>query len=79
MWAGSSGSPAPFSQPETQIIRQHALDNNFVLSLSFHTTAAYVNYLWNFKAQSSPDDIMIQQMSNHYAGLSDYTALRGYD
>jgi hypothetical protein len=79
MWAGSSGSTAPFSQPETQIIRQHALEHNFVLSLSFHTTAAYVNYLWNFKPQPSPDDTMIQQMSYHYAGLSGYTAIRGYD
>jgi hypothetical protein len=79
MWAGSGGSPSPFSQPETQVIRQHALENNFVLSLSFHTTAAYVNYLWNYKAQPSPDDAMIQQLSYHYAALSGYTAIRGYD
>ena len=33
LWGGEGGSPGPFSQPETQIIRQHALENNFVLSL----------------------------------------------
>ncbi|MBU0497171.1 MAG: PKD domain-containing protein [Candidatus Thermoplasmatota archaeon] len=79
MWAGSGGSPSSFSQPETQTIRVHALEHNFVLSLSFHTTAAYVNYLWNFKPQPSPDDLMIQQLSYAYAGLSGYTAIRGYD
>jgi len=79
MWDGDGGSSSPFSQPETQVIRQHALENNFVLSLSYHTTAAYVNYLWNYKPQPSPDDSMIQQLSNHYASLSGYTAIRGYD
>ncbi len=79
MWDGEGSSPSSFSQPETQVIRQNALENNFVLSLSYHTTAAYVNYLWNYKAQPSPDDTMIQQLSNHYAALSGYTAIRGYD
>ena len=75
MWDGEGGSPSSFSQPETQVIRQNALENNFVLSLSYHTTAAYVNYLWNYKAQPSPDDTMIQQLSNHYAALIGYTAI----
>jgi hypothetical protein len=79
MWAGSGSSPSPYSQPETQVIREHAIEHNFVLSLSFHTTASYVNYLWNYKPQPSPDDYMVQQMSYHYAGLSGYTAIRGYD
>jgi murein tripeptide amidase MpaA len=43
MWGGDS--PSPFSQPETQVMRNHALDNNFVFSLSFHTSAAVVNYV----------------------------------
>ena len=31
MWGGEGGSPAPFSQPETKIIRENALDNNFLV------------------------------------------------
>ncbi len=29
MWGGEGGSPGPFSQPETQAIREHVLENNF--------------------------------------------------
>jgi len=79
MWDGSGGSQFPFSQPETQVIRNHALENNFVLSLSFHTTAAYVNYLWNYKPQFSPDNDLIVLLSNQYASSSGYTAIYGYD
>jgi hypothetical protein len=79
MWDGTGGSPSPFSQPETQAIRDHALDNNFVLSLSFHTTAAYVNYLWNYKPQFSPDNDLIVLLSDQYASSSGYTAIYGYD
>jgi hypothetical protein len=78
MWDGSGGSPSPFSQPETQVIRHHALENNFVLSLSYHTTAAYVNYLWNYKPQLTPDDDLIVLLSNQYATSSGYTAINGY-
>ncbi|GAJ02428.1 unnamed protein product, partial [marine sediment metagenome] len=38
-----------YTQPETRAIRTHALDNNFVLSLSFHTSGDIVNYIWNYK------------------------------
>jgi parallel beta-helix repeat protein len=79
MWDGSGSSPSPFSQPETQVIRNHALDNNFVFSLSFHTTAAYVNYIWNYKPQPAPDDDVIVLLSDEYASSSGYTSIRGYD
>jgi hypothetical protein len=79
MWDGSGGSQSPFSQPETQVIRAHALENNFVLSLSFHTTAAYVNYPWNYKPQFTPDNDLIALLSNQYATSSGYTAIYGYD
>lgn len=79
MWAGEGGSLAPFSQPETKVIRNHALENNFVLSLSYHTTAAYVNFIWNYKEDPAPDDEVIVELSNQYAASSGYTAIRGYN
>jgi PKD repeat protein len=79
LWDGSGGSPQPFSQPETQAIRTHAIENNFVVSLSYHTTAAYVNFVWNYKPQPAPDDTFIQMICNQYAQSSGYTAIRGYD
>ena len=79
MWGGSGGSPAPFSQPETQIIRANALDNPFVLSLSYHTSAEIVNYIWNYKHQRVPDNTVVEYLSNKYGSHNGYWVVEGYD
>jgi hypothetical protein len=80
MWDGEGGSPAPFSQPETKAIREHALENNFVLSLSFHTSGDIVNSIWNYKGQHVPDYDVVYYLSELYASFNDYTlAVNGYD
>ncbi len=79
MWNGEGNSPAPFSQPETQIIRDHALDNNFVLSLSFHTSGDIVNYVWNYKPHPTPDDPMVANLSTLYGSYNGYWVVRGYN
>jgi PKD repeat protein len=79
MWNGAGSSPSPFSQPETQTIREHALDNNIVLSYSYHTTAQYVNYVWNYKPQPTPDEPWIIMISDVYGDLSGYQPINGFD
>jgi hypothetical protein len=79
LWGGEGGSPGPFSQPETQIIRQHALENNFVLSLSYHTTEAIVNYIWNYKGQPVVDHDVVVQLSQQYGSHNGYWVVEGYD
>jgi hypothetical protein len=77
MW--NSTSPAVFSQPETRAIRLHGLEHNFSISLSYHTTAAYVNYVWNYKDFPVPDSAFIVNISTEYASYSGYTAIEGYE
>jgi len=79
MWGGWGGSPGPFSQMETQVMRVNALENAFVLSLSFHTSAAVVNYIWNYKAQRAPDDAVMVALSNQYGSRTGYDVTEGYD
>jgi len=79
MWGGWGGSPGPFSQPETQTIRANALENPFVLSLSFHTSAAVVNYIWNYKTQRAPDDAVLVALSDQYGSRTGYWVTEGYD
>ncbi len=79
LWGGAGGSPSPFSQPETQAIREHALDNNFVLSLSYHTTAKYINYVWNYKGEPVADNAVVVYLSNMYGEYNDYVVVEGYD
>jgi hypothetical protein len=79
LWGGEGGSPGPFSQPETQIMRQNALENNFVLSLSYHTTEAIVNYIWNYKGQPVVDHDVVVQLSQQYGSHNGYWVVEGYD
>jgi len=77
MHGGST--PAPFSQPETQVMRAHQLENNMVLAYSYHTAAEYVNYVWDYKPQDSPDEPWIDMISQVYADYSGYVKTQGFD
>ena len=68
-----------YSQPETQAIRAHALGHNFGLSLSYHSGAYYINYLWNYTPVRTPDDSYIVELSEAYDDFVDYGITEGYD
>ena len=52
-------SATPYSEPETRAMRNNALENNFVLSLSFHCSGDIVNYIWNYKTQPVADNAAV--------------------
>jgi hypothetical protein len=79
MWGEWGDSTSPFSQPETQVIRENALENPFVLSLSFHTSEMKVNYIWNYKHERAPDNAVVEYLSNQYGSHNGYDVVEGYD
>ncbi len=72
-------SATPYSEPETRAIRKNALENNFVLSLSYHCSGNIVNYVWNYKHQRVPDDDAVVYLSEMYASYNGYWVVEGYD
>lgn len=72
-------SSTPYSEPETQAMRNNALQNNFVLSLSFHCSGDIVNYVWNHKTQPVPDNAAVVSLSNQYGSHNGYWVVEGYD
>lgn len=72
-------STTPYSEPETRAIRKNALENNFVLSLSYHCSGDIVNYVWNYKHQRVPDDDAVVYLSEMYASHNGYWVVEGYD
>jgi hypothetical protein len=68
-----------YSQPETQAIRTHALAHSFGLSLSYHSGAYYINYLWNYTPVRTPDDAYIVELSEAYDDFVDYGITEGYE
>jgi carboxypeptidase D len=67
MWSGEGSSSAPWSQPETRAMRNHAEKNNIVLEYEYHSTASYVNYVWDHHPKDPPDSTYIRMISQEYA------------
>jgi hypothetical protein len=72
-------SSIPYSEPETQAMRTNALENNYVLSLSFHCSGDIVNYVWNHKTQPVADNAAVVSLSNQYGSHNGYWVVEGYD
>ncbi len=85
MWSGSGSSPSPFSQPETKLMRLHSEKNNITLEYEYHSTASYVNYLWDYHPQDPPDSGLFISISQRYAdstygsSTTQLTKINGYD
>ncbi len=76
--SGGGGGSGPFSEPETQHLRditmkdwpaQNGLENPFCASMSLHGGEACFNYVWNYSSAAVPDTSLIVAMANDYAGL----------
>jgi len=67
MWQAGEGSPGPWSQPEPRLILKHSQNNQIVMEYEYHSTAAYVNYLWDHHPQDPPDSTYFAQISQEYA------------
>jgi len=85
MWSGEGSSPSPFSQPETKAMCLHSEANNITLEYEYHSTASYVNYLWDHHPQDPPDSAFIIYISQRYAdstygsSTTRLTKINGYD
>jgi len=73
MWDGEGGSVAPFSQPETRLIRNLLLSHRFVIHISYHSGTEFISYPWSYRADLCPDDPNHTYLAQQYASNSGYT------
>jgi hypothetical protein len=50
---------SPFSEPETQVIRDFAAQHNFVTSLSYHSFSQLVLFPWGYTSSPAPDETLM--------------------
>ena len=84
MWGydniGSSGTPssqtyrgtAPFSEPESQAVRDFFNQKNFLTALNYHTYGSWLLYPWGYINTPTPDNSTFVEFS------SDMVAYNGY-
>lgn len=68
-WAEDYRGPAPFSEPETQAIRDLALTHDFKYAISFHSGAENIVYPWGYTNQPSPDDQVFREVAANLSAL----------
>lgn len=83
MWGGegSSGYPgdetyrgtAPFSEPETQIIKAFCEDNQFGIALNYHSVAALLLYPWGYTGALPPDHNLFHNQAQLMTADNNYT------
>lgn len=74
-----SNASSCFTEPETQALRTFNTGMNPVTSLTFHSGAIYVNYLWDYSYSPTPDEPMLITISNGYSSYSGLPVTNGAD
>lgn len=64
----------PFSEPETQAIRDLALNQSFVAAIDFHTYSDLVMWPWGYTTDLPPDNDDLVRIGTALAALNGYTA-----
>lgn len=64
--------PAPFSEPETQAIRDLVQRHNFVISLSYHSYGRKLLFPWGYIPQNTPDHEVFLAITNSMAAYNGY-------
>jgi hypothetical protein len=62
--------PAPFSEPETQAIRNLVLEHNFTHAVSFHSGLEFIIYPWGHTADPTPDDLEFMEIAQDLSSIT---------
>jgi hypothetical protein len=77
-WTGGSSNPrseiykgpAPFSEPETQALRDFVLAHDFRYALSFHSGVELILYPWGYTSDPAPDEAQFIDIAQDLSTLS---------
>ncbi len=83
---GSSASPssqtyrgtAPFSEPETQAIRDFVLARDFVITVNYHTFSDLLLYAWGYIGFQPPDRLVYEVLAETATSVNNYVWGPGY-
>ena len=64
---GSAAGEAPFSEAESAAIRQLSVARSFHHSLTLHSGATNLGWVWNFKTADTPDEAWFEEICTAYA------------
>lgn len=63
--------PEPFSEPETQAVRNLAVQHDFKYAASFHSGDECITYPWGCVTELTPDDKLLREICSNMSALTD--------
>ncbi len=83
---GSSPNPneatyrgtGPFSEPESQAIRDFVIKHNFIITLSFHSHSQLWLYPWGYTSTHTPDHDIFMTLADSCVAYNGYKPETGY-
>ena len=70
---------APFSEPETQAIRDMVYQRDFEITLDFHSYGNWVMWPWGYTANITEDDADLVRIGTELAAINGYTPAQSVD
>ena len=68
-WAEDYRGPAPFSELETQAVRDLAMQHSFTYAISFHSGAETIVYPWGYASTQTLDDQIFKEIAGNLSAL----------
>ena len=65
--------PAPFSEPETQIMKEFCESHDFKIALNYHSYSNLLLYPWGYTEDICPDDNVFAEYSRRMTADNQYT------
>ena len=62
----------PFSEPETQAVRQHCIDHDFKIALNYHTFGNLLIHPWGYNDQPTEEDAIFKAFGEIMTEHNDY-------
>ncbi len=67
-----------FSEPETQAVRDLALDQRFEVAIDFHMSGDVICWPWGYTTNATPDDDDFTRIGSELSKLNGYLAAQSY-
>ena len=85
--AGTSGmtyseiycGPGPFSEPETQAVRDLVLAHDFKIAIDFHSYGRWVMWPWGYTNDTAPDAADLSRIGGEFASPAGYYSSQSWD
>lgn len=77
--SGTYAGSEPFSEFETQAIRDLVLANNFSVYMDYHSGIEMILYPWDYTCEPTSDNAIYEHVAEKLSKLTGHKATKGYD